>query len=135
MKKHLFYPSTRLSRQAWELSVAAPQVMAQRMVRMALAGSQPSLQDQKEFKEMSDEKVEAFYQSWSAIWVQMFKSQMAIAEAMTTAVTTAVVAGKALSADSTLSAMSREANKVIYAGMEPVHRKAVANAKRLAGLK
>ncbi|HEX4857085.1 MAG TPA: polyhydroxyalkanoate granule-associated phasin [Limnobacter sp.] len=135
MKRHYFYPSTRLSTQALELSLAAPQVMAQRMVRMALAGSKPTPQDQKEFHEMSDEKVQAFYQSWAAIWVQMFKSQLAVAEAMTTAFTTAMVAGKALSADSTLQAISREANKVLYAGMEPVHRKAVANAKRLAGLK
>lgn len=132
MKKPYPAPSKRLSRQALELSIAAPQVVAQRVTRMALAGAVPSARDQKEFKQMSDEKVTAFYQSWTAIWAQMYKSQFAIAQTMISAVTTAMVAGKQPSATSTLSVLSRETNKVLSAGIAPVHRKAVSNAKRLS---
>jgi hypothetical protein len=133
MKKSYPVPSTRLSQQALELSIAAPQVVARRLARMALAGANPSASDQKEFRQMSDEKVTAFYQSWTAIWAQMYRSQFAIAQTMMSAVTSAMVAGKQPSAASTFSAMSRETSKVLSAGIAPVHRAAVSNAKRLSG--
>lgn len=132
MKSPYTVPSTRLSRQALELSVAAPQVVAQRLTRMALAGANPSARDQKEFKQMSDEKVTAFYESWSAIWAQMFKSQFAIGQNMVSAVTNAMLAGKQPCAASTFSMLSDETSKVLSAGIGPVHRKAVSNAKRLS---
>jgi hypothetical protein len=132
MKSSYTAHNKRLSKQALELSIAAPQVVAQRVTRMALAGASPSARDQKEFKQMSDEKVTAFYESWTAIWAQMYKSQFAIAQTMMSAVTTAMVAGKQPSAASTLSALSRETSKVLSAGIAPVHRKAVSNAKRLS---
>jgi hypothetical protein len=124
--------SKRLSQQTLELSIAAPQVVAQRVARMAMAGPNPSARDQKEFKQMSDEKVAAFYQSWSAIWSQMFKSQLAIAQTMTSAVTLSMLSGKRPSMATTFQAIASETSKVMSAGMNPVHRKAVSNAKRLS---
>ncbi|MCR2745873.1 polyhydroxyalkanoate granule-associated phasin [Limnobacter parvus] len=128
------YPasSKRLSQQALELSIATPQVVAQRLTRMAFAGPNMSAQDQKEFKQMSDEKVTAFYQSWNAIWVQMFKSQFALAQVMVSTFTAAAVAGKSPCVTSAISAMSNEVNKIMSAGIEPVHRQAVSNARRLS---
>lgn len=125
----------RLSKQALELSIAAPQVVAQRVSRMVMAGPNPSARDQKEFKQMSDEKVTAFLQSWSAIWAQMFKSQFVIAHTIAAATTSAMIAGKQPSVASTLSVISREASNILSAGIEPVHRKAVSNAKRLSRTK
>lgn len=135
MKTHSPVHSRRLSQQALELSFAAPQVVAQRLSRMVMAGPQPSARDQKEFRQMSDEKVTAFYQSWTAIWMQMFKSQFAISQAIVSAMTSAMVSGKQLDPSSTLLAMSHETSKVLSAGLAPVHRKAMSNAKRLARLK
>ena len=132
MKKRNSPSGTRLSRQALELSIAAPQVVAQRVTRMVMAGPNPSARDQKEFKQMSDEKITAFYQSWLAIWGQMFRSQLAFSQAFFLAATSAVLAGKQPSSAATLSMLNREVNKVWSAGMAPVHRKAVSNAKRLS---
>lgn len=129
------YPasSKRLSQQALELSIATPQVVAQRLTRMAFSGPNMSARDQKEFKQMSDEKVTAFYQSWTAIWTQMFQSQFALAQVMVSTFTAAAVAGKSPCVTSAISAMSNEANKIMSAGIEPVHRQAMSNAKRLSG--
>ena len=132
MKKHYPPSNKRLSQQALELSIAAPQVVARRMAQMALAGPNPSAKDQKEFKQMSDEKVAAFYQSWSAIWAQMFRSQLAIAQTMTSVATKAMLSGRSPSMAATFETMASEASKVMSAGLNPVHRKAVSNAKRLS---
>ena len=59
----------------WEIAWAAPQVIAHRTTRMALAGSQPSAHDQAEFNRMWQEKVVAFSQAamrsgWEALRLQ-----------------------------------------------------------------
>lgn len=128
------YPdsSKRLSQQALELSIATPQVVAQRLTRMAFAGPNMSARDQKEFKQMSDEKVTAFYQSWNAIWTQMFRSQLALAQMMVSGFAASAVTGKGACMTTAISALTNEANKVISAGIEPVHRQAVSNARRLS---
>ena len=98
----------RLARQFTELAFAAPQVVAHRTLRMAAASSPPSARDQAEFMRMGTEKVAAFYQSWGAMWMAMWALQFDFARAMS---------GAALS--------------VTGAGLAPVHRRAVANARRL----
>jgi hypothetical protein len=105
--------ATRLSGQAFELSLAAPLVIAQRMSRMMAAGPALSARDRREFSLMGTEKVLAFQQACAAMWTQALFSQFALARSMPTM-------------------MSREALKVMSAGLAPVHRKAVANAKRLS---
>ena len=59
--------ATRLSTQASELMVAAPQVVAHRLGRMALAGPKPSAKDQREFHRMGAEKLAAFGEAWQAM--------------------------------------------------------------------
>lgn len=102
-------PSTRLAQQTLELSLAAPQVVAHRLTRMALAGPRPSAADSREFNLMGTEKILAFQQSWAAMWMQMWQAQFKVAEAM-----------------------GQATMKTMAAGMTPVHSKAVANARRLA---
>jgi len=75
-----------ITTRAAELAVAAPQVVAHRVARMAVAGPALSERDRKEFKLMVAEKQAALTQA--------------------------------------IQAMAKV--------MAPVHRKAVANAKRLA---
>ncbi|MDB5897747.1 MAG: hypothetical protein JWP22_3272 [Ramlibacter sp.] len=107
--------SQRLARQATELAIAVPQVMAHRLTRMALAGTSPNARDRKEFHGMGQEKMLAFSQSWFAMgW--------AATEAMQKS-WLAVLSG------ARVPMMDMQA--VLSEGMKPVHRKATANAKRL----
>jgi hypothetical protein len=66
----------RLATQAMELTLATPQVMAHRLTRMAMAGPLPSARDQREFNLMGQEKVQAFQQSWAAMWMQALATPM-----------------------------------------------------------
>lgn len=55
---------------AAELAFAAPQVVAQRVTRMAIAGPSVSEHDRKEFQSMGAEKTSAFFESWNAMTMQ-----------------------------------------------------------------
>ena len=108
--------SARLARQATELALAVPQVMAHRLTRMALAGSSPNARDRKEFHGMGQEKMVAFWQSWFGMgWaaVQMWQK----------AWLAGLMGARIPALDMT---------RIWSQGLAPVHRKATANAKRLA---
>jgi hypothetical protein len=108
--------STALARQATELAIAVPQVVAHRLTRMAMAGPMPNARDRREFHTMGQEKVHAFWQSWFAMgW------------AMTQAVQQAWIAALQGARVPLL-----DAEAILSTGMGPVHRKATANARRLA---
>ena len=59
-----------------ELGLAAPEVIAQRLLRMALAGSSPSASDREEFSRMSAEKVSAFYESWNGMFLAAYRANL-----------------------------------------------------------
>lgn len=112
-------PSALLSRQATELAVAVPQVIAHRLARMALAGPLPNARDRREFHGMAQEKVHAFWQSWFAMgWATLEAMQKGWI---------AMLQGARVPLIDTQAILSR--------GMAPVHRKATANARRLAKLR
>lgn len=120
-----------IAKQWAELSLAAPQVVTHRISRMANTGTELSARDQAEFTRMSSEKVVAFYQSWMAMWTAAFAVQYELARTFSSAVMAVATGGQA-GAMSTVTATSNAAAKVISAGLGPVHKKAVANAKRLS---
>ena len=108
--------NSSLTRQTAELAVAVPQVVAHRLTRMALAGPVPSARDRREFQAMGQEKVHAFCQSWFAMgWAATQMSQRG---------------WMALLQGARVPMM--DANVVLARGLAPVHRKATANARRLA---
>jgi hypothetical protein len=108
--------SQHLARQASELALAVPQVMAHRLTRMALAGPVPNARDRREFHAMGQEKVHAFWQSWFAMgW--------AMVEAMQQAWIAALQGARVPLIDT---------HAILSHGLAPVHRKATANARRLA---
>jgi len=109
-----------------ELSMAAPTVVAHRLARMALAGPVLSPRDRKEFAGMVQEKQLAFTQGWMGGWLELAKVNQAMAMS---AVGSLWSMKSPLSVTQVHAAMSSVGNKFI----EPVHRKAVANAKRLSG--
>jgi hypothetical protein len=119
-----------LALQAAELAVAVPQVVAHRMTRMAIAGPSPSERDRREFTRMVVEKNAAFLASWQAMAAQAIVANQAFAATMLRSMWTAPWRMPAPAA--TITQMQHAALGVLGKGMAPVHRKAVANARRLA---
>ena len=123
-----------LTRKTAELGVAAPLVIAHRLTRMALAGHTPSIRDRREFTLMSSEKTAAFYESWNAMFSQSIRIQQEITASIWRSLwlywlntTSSAVLPKIDLPHATLRVLSK--------GLAPVHRRAVANAKRLSGTK
>ncbi|MBV9890093.1 MAG: hypothetical protein JO090_04305 [Rhizobacter sp.] len=108
-----------------ELSFAAPQVIAHRLTRMALAGPTLSARDRKEFSGMVTEKQAAVAQAWMGMFAESVRFQQQFALSLLTAATPLQHAAWTRSA----------ASRIASAGLAPIHRKAVANAKRLARTK
>jgi hypothetical protein len=62
-----------LAAQTIALGIAAPQVAAHRVARMAMAGASPSARDRKEFHRMGTEKMIALNEAWSAMAFEAFR--------------------------------------------------------------
>jgi hypothetical protein len=118
-----------LMAKAAELAFATPQVVAHRVTRMAMAGTSPSPRDSEEFHRMGQEKAEAFSESWNA----MAKQAMVANQALTVSWLHSMWSPPTASAVAVQ--LHNAALGVIGKGMDPVHRRAVANAKRLSRTK
>ena len=126
--------AARLGTQASELMLAAPQVVAHRLGRMALAGAKPSARDQREFHRMGAEKLAAFGEAWQAMTLQMLKSNQQLAASMMRSWWPAAVSrGGSRSGPLAQAAADWQhaALDILGQGIRPVHRRAVANARRL----
>ena len=123
--------SASLAVKTAELAFAAPQVVAHRLARMALAGPQLSSRDRTEFTRMVAEKNTAFTESWLAMATQATLANQALAMSFFRS----FKPGRKPSAAATAAQLRRAAVKLAGAGLAPVHRKAVANSKRLARTK
>jgi len=125
---------TPLAVKALELSAAVPQVVAHRVTRMALAGTTMSERDRKEFKLMVAEKQSAFTEAFARMGVQAMRANQALAMSWLRSVGPRSSRGR--QAPTTIGAQLHGAMLGVLAeGMAPIHRKAVANAKRLAKTK
>jgi hypothetical protein len=118
----------RGTRNAVELALAVPQVVAHRLGRAALAGPSPSSRDRREFHRMYAEKFAAFNEAWNAMAIEMFNANMRL-----------MMSPLSWSGPLTRATGSRLASTygrtvlgIVDKGMGPYHRRAVANAKRLA---
>lgn len=113
-----------------ELALAVPQVIAHRLARMALAGASPSERDRREFSKMVAEKQTAFSQAWMAMATEAFRANQSIAASLFGS----FMFPRPMSRSST-SGITRKihkaANSIMDKGLSPIHRTAVANAKRL----
>ena len=123
-----------LAAKAAELAVAVPQVVAHRVTRMALSGPKLSLRDRKEFERMVAEKNDAFGESWKAMTAQAALAQRQLAASFFRSFLS-VARGKQPSTAASASQLHKAALGVLGKGFAPVHRKAVANAKRLSRTK
>ncbi len=125
-----------LMRKSSELGMAVPQVVAHRLTRLAMAGPVMSSRDKAEFELMWAEKNQAFAQSWQAMAAQALRAQQALALTWTAALfnpfglASGLQKSRARSSSSSSTPFS-SGMSILNAGLEPVHRKALANAKRL----
>src|SRR6476620_3282879 len=83
-----------------ELGVAAPQVIAHRLTRMALAGPTISARDRKEFTGMVAEKQAAVAQAWMGMFAEGVRFQQQFALSLMTGATPRLHAGRAKTASS-----------------------------------
>jgi hypothetical protein len=123
-----------IATKAAELAVAVPQVMAHRMTRMAMAGPLPSLRDRKEFELMLAEKETAFVEGWQAMAAHTVRASHALAATLSRSFWAPAFQG-----DSSPSAVAVDLHDatfgVVATALAPMHRTAMANAKRLARTK
>ncbi|HVE88161.1 MAG TPA: polyhydroxyalkanoate granule-associated phasin [Burkholderiaceae bacterium] len=122
-----------LAVKAAELAFAVPQVVAHRVTRMALSGRALSPRDRREFERMVAEKSAAFSESWNAMAVQVAVANQALASSFFKSFL--AFRGKKPSAVRSAVQLQRAALGVLGKGLAPVHRKVVANAKRLGRTK
>ena len=116
MRSSHLYPVPAVARHSVGLALAVPEVVAQRVMRMWLAGAPLSKRDRDEFHRMYAEKFVAFFESWNAMALEMFSASLTLG----------------LFPLWTLGARNRRAGmRVLSAGLAPIHRRAAANAKRL----
>ncbi|WP_020560024.1 polyhydroxyalkanoate granule-associated phasin [Thiofilum flexile] len=121
--------TVRLSTQATEIAVAAPQVIAMRTARLLMAGVNPNAKDQHEFFQMGAEKVEAFGEAWFAMTTQMLRVNQEFMMMWVNAWNPYRIGG--LMSRPTRR-LETETLKVLSKGITPVHKRVVSNAKRLS---
>lgn len=122
----------RLARQSTALALAAPQVVALRVARMAAHGMTPGERDRRELARMGAEKLVAFTASWQAMAFETMRVQQSLWLAFVRSLAQPLPFGPAaVSAAATRAQAAGLA--VLSAGVAPVQRRAVANARRLGG--
>lgn len=120
----------------WEISLAAPQVIAHRSSRLANAGSSPSASDRKEFIRMGQEKAEAIGESVLAMGFRLWQAQQTMATVWVRQWVEQTSGWWALPWQTprwpSHRQIDRTTSSLARLGMAPVHRRVTANAKRLA---
>ena len=122
--------SRALARQAVELGFAVPEVVAHRLQRIAFAGFPASVRDQREFHRMSAEKLAAGVESWNAMLLEMLQAGVRLSLWWTPWFWLQSPFVDA-SPRSAVRRLQHAGLGVLAKGVAPVHRRAVANAKRL----
>ena len=112
-----------------ELALASPQVIAHRMGRIAMSGVFPKAGDRDELRRMGAEKVSAFYESWNAMAMQMLRANQTLAISLWRWYWQSWFTGQ--STAWRVPSQSALALGVLSSGMAPIHRRVMANVKRL----
>ena len=119
---------------AFELSLAAPQVIALRSMMMLSPASAGSTRTAQEVVRMSAEKLQAWQESMTAMGAQMQRAQQEWALGAMRQWWSAWLTPWQLprSAPAPGAAeIQRTVARVMHSGLTPVHRRATANARRL----
>lgn len=123
--------SKRAARLGAQIAMAAPQVIAMRLTRMTLAGRNPSKRDRAEMTRMGAEKLAAMMESQAAVQAEIVRAQMQWASSAWQAMWMPWLG--AATPRATRKNAQRSAERLVAVALAPYSRRAVANAKRLAG--
>lgn len=118
-----------VAREAVALGLAVPEVLAHRMARLWLAGMTPSPRDHAELLRMTSEKVAAFYESWSAIGLALWRMNVQVGMSSLWWPWFAGMRGRGRR--DAVAYGERVIDTMLRAGLPPIRRRAVANARRL----
>jgi len=122
--------SNSLARHSAAIAWTAPQVVAHRLTRMALAGPVLSARDRREFSRMGAEKVTAFYESWNAMFAQGLRIQQKVWSTSLRAMWFPWQA-RTFSPARQMLTLQSATSRILEKGMVPVRKRTVANARRL----
>lgn len=130
MSRRKLARSLKTTRMLGELSLAAPAVATQRLSRLALAGTSWKPRDRREFAGMVQEKQMAFFQSWMAMSLEAARIQQQMW--LTFAKPFMWPGPRAWPRAGALPQWRPDhLLRIASAGLVPVHRKALANSRRL----
>lgn len=119
-----------------ELAVAFPQVVAHRVIRMAMSGPTLSERDRKKFQLMVAEMKTAFAEAWQAMAIQSVRANQALATSLFRSFWSWSPSLKGKPSAGKVAAQVQSAALGVFGkGLAPMHCKAVANARRLARTK
>jgi hypothetical protein len=116
----------------WEMSVAAPQVIALRGARMLNAGATPSLRDQREFVRMFEEKAEAMAESMTAMSLQWLAMNQSFAISL---LRVSWYPGASWWQPPRVKHRRHDLPRLVSRGIAPVRKRVTANALRLGRVK
>ena len=113
-----------------ELALAVPHVIAHRTSRMAAAGLVPTTSDRVEFMRMHAEKTAACFESWNAMTLHAWRANYAFNASIIQALFMTGAGRRASVVAATLQ-LTRHSAGIVHKGLDPVHRRVIANARRL----
>ena len=111
----------------WEVGATAPMVIGYRLMGMAPPGTPPTARQRHELNRMGQEKIDAWYEGALATGQRVFEANLAL----TGAFWRQVWAGS-LSPGVFTAGFARLGPQLLTAGIGPVHRRVVANNRRLS---
>lgn len=123
----------RVGTQTAQLALAVPQVVGHRVTRMMNAGTVPDARDLRELSLMGSEKAAAFAESWFAMCIEIMRANERLAFTLAASWWNAWFSPAGFGRHP--RQLQSVASGVIAKGIAPVHRAAMANARRLGNAK
>jgi len=111
----------------WEVSATAPMVIGHRLAGMAPPGSTPTARQRRESTRMGQEKVEAWSEATLATGQRLFQANLAMTALFWRQVWTGAFTPAAFTAT-----LTRLGPRLLGDSLAPVHRRVVANNRRLS---
>lgn len=111
----------------WEVSATAPMVIGYRLMGMAPPGTPPTARQRRELSRMSNEKIDAWYEGALATGQRVFEANLA----MSGVLWRQIWAGS-LSPGVFAAGFARLGPQLLTASLGPVHRRVMANNRRLS---
>lgn len=120
-------PSWAAGMKMWEVAATAPLVIGLRLAGMAQASSPPSARDRREVTRMGQEKVEAWYEATMATNQRLLATNLALTGLVWRQLWSGAFSPAGLS--TRIVGLGPE---LLTASLTPVHRRVVANNRRLS---